>query len=287
MKQTIAISGTTGLIGGYLVEYFTDKGFKCIPITRKEFNFSDEDLASYLEGVHYIINLAGESVMQRWNDQAKNKILKSRVDTTLKLAASIKLLKKKPLKVINGSAIGIYDFKHQHDEQSTHYGNSFLTKVVKEWEKAADSISAIGVPVCKCRIGVVMSEKGGALAALLASYKRRLAVQVGNGKQEISFIHIHDLARAFRFLLLNEKLSGVFNMVTPERTTNQELLKILKSVHRNAITIRLPKFLFKFVMGEAAILLTEGERVLPKRLNEAGFEFTFPNIENTLFYLLG
>lgn len=285
-KKIVAISGSTGLVGHYVSKFLKKKGYTVVPITRKEFALSDEDFAKYLSGIQFIVHLAGESVVGRWTAENKEKILNSRVSTTLKIARAVQLLPVKPEKVISASAIGIYDYVGVHDESSTAYGNTFLTDVVKKWEEAADQIASAGVKVCKCRIGVVMSDKGGALAKILDIHKYGFGVRIGNGNQVMSFIHIHDLARSIGFLLRKTQLEGVFNLVSPEMTTNKQLNCVLSKVYKKVPVIPVPKFFFKLALGEASTLLVNGESVVPERLKKEGFDFTFPNIENVLFYLL-
>lgn len=284
-KGKVAVSGITGFIGGYVKEYFERKGYEVIPLTRSEFSRSDAHLATYLADCDYIINLAGESVVKSWNARNKKKIVSSRVDTTLKLARAISLMPRKPQKVINASAIGIYSYQGKHSEESTEYGNTFLTHTVLKWEEAAQSIAETGTPLCICRIGVVMGENGGMLPKLSQMLKRGIGVKIGSGKQVISFIHVHDLARAFLFLLTKPEAKGIFNMVAPEHTSQERMLKILHRIYKKSILITIPAFVFKLAMGERAKMLVEGENVVPKRLEKEGYEFLYPNIENVLFFL--
>lgn len=284
-KVKVAVSGTTGFVGGFVKEYFEGKGYEVLPITRAEFSKSDDYLASYLSGAQYIIHLAGESVIKSWNSKNKKKIVSSRVDTTLKLARSIALMPEKPVKVINASAIGIYSYHGKHTEESTDYGDTFLTHTVKKWEEAAQAIAETGTPLCICRIGVVMGENGGMLPKLKTMLKRGLGVKIGTGKQVISFIHVHDLARAFLFILNKPGAQGIFNMVAPEHTSQERMLKILHRIYKKSILITVPAFMFKLLMGERAKMLVEGENVIPKRLEKEGYEFLYPNIENVLFFL--
>lgn len=284
-KKIVALSGVTGFVGGFVKNYLEEKGYKVIPLTRTEFSWSDKELADYLENADYIIHLAGESILKRWNKKNREKILNSRIDTTKKIARSIALMSQKPSKVINASAIGIYDYVGKHTEKSTKYGTTFLAKTVQKWEAAANEIAATGTPLAICRIGVVMGDKGGMLPQLVKMQKKGFGVRAGNGKQTISFIHIHDLARAFLFLLNNNSATGVFNMVAPEPTSQVTLLKILHRIYKKSIIMVFPAFIFKLFLGERANLVVEGEYVVPKRLEKEGYEFLYPNIENVLFYL--
>lgn len=284
-KKVVALSGITGFVGGFVKTYFEEKGLEVIPLSRTEFSWSDKELAHYLEKADFIIHLAGESILKRWNKKNREKIISSRVTTTQKIARAIPLMSKKPEKVINASAIGIYDYKGKHTEESTDVGNSFLSSTVQQWEQAANEIAETGTPLCICRIGVVMGENGGMLPNLIKMQKMGFGVRIGNGKQTISFIHIHDLARAFLFLLKNEKAGGIYNMVAPETTSQVKLLKVLHRIYKKSVILICPAFLFRILMGERANLLVEGEHVIPKRLEKEGYDFLYPNIENVLFYL--
>lgn len=284
-KGQIAVSGTTGFVGGFVKEYFESKGYEVLPITRTEFSKSDDYLANYLSNAKFIINLAGESIVKSWNPKQKEKIVSSRVNTTKKLARALELMPQKPAKFINASAIGIYSYDGKHSEESTEFGSSFLTHAVKEWEKAANEIAATGTSLCICRIGVVMGENGGMLPQIIKMLKLGIAVKIGTGKQTISFIHIHDLARSFLFLLNNKEAEGVYNMVAPENTSQERMLKVLHRIYKKSRILPVPAFIFRLLMGERSILMVEGENVIPKRLEKEGYEFLYPNIENVLFYL--
>lgn len=284
-KKVVALSGITGFVGSFVKTYLEKKGLEVIPLSRTEFSWSDNELAYYLEKADFIIHLAGESIVKKWSKKNREKIVLSRVETTKKIARCIALMKKKPEKVINASAIGIYNYSGKHTEDSTAYGDTFLSRTVQKWEKAAHEIEETGTPLCICRIGVVMGENGGMLPQLVKTQKLGFGIRIGSGKQVISFIHIHDLARGFLFLLKNENASGIFNMVAPENISQVKLLKVLHRIYKKSIILVCPAFLFKLLMGERANLLVEGEYVIPKRLEKEGYDFLYPNIENVLFYL--
>ncbi len=279
----IAISGSTGFIGKQLSEYLLQSGNELIAISRNDFVNGSKQLAKIVNSADVIINLAGSSVLCRWNKTNKEIILSSRIKTTRALVDAIQMNgpEHRPKLFINASAVGVYKNSGIHDEFSTALDSGFLASVCNAWENETTQLNDI-MRVCKVRIGIVLGASGGSLGKMLPLFKAGLGGKIGSGKQSFSFIHILDFCRAIEYLVQNNNCSGVYNMVSPEPTTNALFTKALSEcLHRPAL-FTVPEFALKLVYGDAAELLTKGAFVKPARLQEAGFQFKFPSIKSAL-----
>ena len=280
----IAISGSTGFIGKQLSDYLLQSGNELIVISRGDFAGGCNQLAKVIKSADVIINLAGASVLQRWNKKNMHLILTSRVDSTklLVMAVKMNLPQYRPKVFISASAIGIYKNNKSHDEFSTVFGNDFLASVCKAWESATLELKEIDLRLCTVRIGVVLGTTGGSLSKMLPIFKAGLGGKLGSGKQPFSFIHILDFCRAIEHLIKTGTSMGVYNLVSPEPTTNELFTNILSHyLHRPAF-FTVPEFALKLIYGEAAGMLTNGANVVSARLPEEGFRFQYPNITSAI-----
>ncbi len=280
----IAISGSTGFIGRQLSEYLSRSGNELIAISRKELIGGVNQLAKVVNSADVIINLAGSSVLCRWNDRNKQLILSSRVETTRSLVDAVRQNEpgSRPRVFINASAIGIYGNSGTHDENSPVLDSGFLATVCKAWEGETRPMKELNVRVCIPRIGIVLGTTGGSLGKMLPLFKIGLGGKIGSGKQPFPFIHMLDLCRAIEHLIFDETSSGVYNMVSPDSITNALFTKVLSEcLHRPAL-FAVPEFVLKLAYGDAAQLLTKGAVVKPVRLQEEGFQFKFPDILSAL-----
>jgi len=274
--SVIAISGISGFVGSYLNSYFYVKGYDVIEITR-------EDLAEpvllkqKVEKADVIINLSGKNIIQRWSKKKKKQIYKSRIESTKALVSAINANDKKQL-FISTSAIGIYENDIACDEEDFIYGQTFLTQLCQDWEREA---SRVEKRLAIFRLGVVLGE-GGALKKMLTPFKLGLGGKIGDGKQPFSYIHIEDLARAYEHVITHDSMEGVFNLTTPNPTTNSDFTDTLaKRVDKPAF-ISLPTFVLKLIYGGGEQVLSHGQKVYPKRLLENGFEFKYEKLKNIL-----
>lgn len=277
----IAISGASGFVGQNLIKFFEGFKYEIITINRDDFELSVDEFADKLNGVEVILNLAGSPIIKRWSESYKKIIYSSRIDTTKRIVYVIQNMKIKPKLLISTSAVGIYDNKKIHTEEDFEYANDFLSKVCQDWEAEA-LIAKDELRVAIFRFGIVLGKDGGALSKMLPSFKLGIAGTIGDGSQGFSFIHIRDLERAFKFVMENSELSGVFNLSAPEPTTNRGLTKTLgKALHRPTI-LPLPSFILHLVYGEGGKVLTDGQQMIPKKLLESGFKFEFKNIDEVI-----
>ena len=299
----VLITGATGLIGQEMVKLCHEKYIKVNYLTTSKSKIVQEENykgfywnpkakeidADCFKGVDTIVHLAGATVSKRWTPSYKKEILSSRTETTALLVNTLKELTHTVKQVVSASAIGIYpdSLINYYDESHNEISSSFLGQVVSVWEQASDEFSKLNITVSKIRIGLVLSNKGGALMEIVKPIKFGLGAAFGNGKQWQSWIHIKDLANLFLYVLQNN-LKGVYDGVAPNPTSNSELTKTAASVlHKPLFMPNIPKFFMKLVLGEMHILLFESQRVSSKKIADEGFLFKFNYLEPALNNLLG
>ncbi|HBZ25965.1 MAG TPA: TIGR01777 family protein [Rikenellaceae bacterium] len=265
----VGITGSSGFIGTNLVRHLKDCGYTIMPLKR---GFSLE-LAGKCD---IIINLSGASINRRWSNNYKEILKRSRIETTRRVVDAIKMSKKVKL-LISVSAVGIYQYDNgfTNTEIDAVYGEDFLANLCKEWEKEAFNAQSCA-RVVVARLGLVISESGGALAKMRLPAKFGIAATLGRGTQMISWIMIEDLLRAFSHIISNESLSGVVNMTTPYPISNREMTEIIAKKERSLFNIRVPESILRLLMGEASIVITKGQKVIPQKLEKAGFIFNQP-----------
>jgi uncharacterized protein (TIGR01777 family) len=243
-----------------------------------------------LQGFDAIINLAGESIAgARWTDEQKKKIHDSRVNGTHLLSEAIAKLASKPRVFLCASATGFYGDRDDEilDEQSES-GGGFLAGVCREWEKASEPAAKADVRVVNLRFGPILAKEGGMLAKLLTPFKMGMGGKVGSGKQYISWVAIEDAVRATLMALNNEFIKGPLNVVSPNPVTNDIFTKTLGHVLSRPTMMAIPVFAARLAFGEMADeMLLVSQRVEPKKLNNAGFEFQFPELQGALQRYLG
>ena len=299
----VLITGATGLIGQEIVKLCHEKDIKVNYLTTSKSKIVQEENykgfywnpkakeidADCFKEVVAIVHLAGATVSKRWTPSYKKEILSSRTETTALLVSTLRESTHTVKQVVSASAIGIYpdSLINYYDESHNEISSSFLGQVVSVWEQASDEFSKLNITVSKIRIGLVLSNKGGALMEIVKPIKFGLGAAFGNGKQWQSWIHIQDLANLFLYVLQNN-LSGVFDGVAPNPTSNSELTKTAASVlHKPLFMPNIPKFFMKLVLGEMHILLFESQRVSSKKIADTGFLFKFNYLEPALKNLLG
>jgi len=299
----VLITGATGLIGQEIVKLCHEKDIKVNYLTTSKSKIVQEENykgfywnpkakeidADCFKGVDAIVHLAGATVSKRWTPSYKKEILSSRTETTALLVNTLRELSHTVKQVVSASAIGIYpdSLINYYDESHNEISSSFLGQVVSVWEQASDEFLKLNITVSKIRIGLVLSNKGGALMEIVKPIKFGLGAAFGNGKQWQSWIHIHDLANLFLYVLQNN-LRGVYDAVAPNPISNSELTKTAASVlHKPLFMPNIPKFFMKLVLGEMHILLFESQRVSSKKIADEGFLFKFNYLEPALNNLLG
>lgn len=297
--QKILITGGSGLVGTRLTELLEQKGYTVAWLGRAKsskrtsftWNIEEQSIeAGALEWADAIIHLAGAGVAdQRWTPSRKKEIFDSRTQSTQLLCNELTKMPNAVKAFISASAIGLYGFSlsnHELDE-AAEPGTDFLAHVVKAWEFEADRIARLGIRTCKLRIGIVLSEKGGALTEIAKPIKYFVGSPLGSGTQYVSWIHMDDLCQMFIHLLEHPELSGAFNGTGPYAVTNQALTKaIAHTLNRPVLPVNVPGFAVRLLVGEMADLILQGSHVSSKKIQNSGFTFTFDTLDKALNNLL-
>jgi uncharacterized protein len=293
-RMVIAISGSSGLVGSALRAALEARGHTIKRLVRRpargpeEISWDPEREqldARGLEGVDAVVNLAGESLAQRWTTNARTRIRSSRVNGTIALSRAIASLAVKPRVMLSGSAIGIYGNRGDESlDESSVPGDDFLASVAKAWETATAPASEAGIRVVLLRTGLVLSRQGGALPKMLLPFQLGVGGRFGDGNQWMSWIAISDLIAALAFLVRADSVSGPVNLVAPNPVTNAEFARTLASVLGRPAMVPVPRFALSVLlgeMGEETVLASQ--RVVARRLLENGFKFKFPTLEEALW----
>jgi uncharacterized protein (TIGR01777 family) len=289
----IAIAGASGLVGSALTPSLEAEGIDVTRLVRESPKANeiewhpnqDEIEPGKLDGFEAIINLAGENIAEgRWTDEKKKKIHDSRVHGTHLLSEAMAKLATKPRVFLCASATGIYGDRGDEtlDEQSES-GGGFLAGVCREWEKATEPAAKAGVRVVNLRFGPIVARQGGLLEKMLTPFKMGLGGKVGSGKQYISWVAIDDVLDAMRLALKDESIRGPINVVSPNPVTNEEFTKALGNALNRPTALAMPAFAARLAFGEMADeMLLVSQRVVPKKLKAAGFNFQCPELRNAL-----
>ncbi|HTH50878.1 MAG TPA: TIGR01777 family oxidoreductase [Pyrinomonadaceae bacterium] len=294
----ILITGASGLIGTALQKRFAEKGWETVLATRhepekaNEIQWSIEDGfadLSQLEGIDAVVHLAGESVNGlRWTDEKKKAIKESRVRGTHGLVAALSKLKERPKVLVSASAIGFYGERGDEEvTESSASGTGFLADVSREWESEARRAEDAGIRTVLLRTGIVLSKDGGALGTMLTPFKLGVGGVVGSGKQWMSWISLDDHVRVIEYVIEHDNIRGAVNSVSPHPITNEEFTKTMGDVLYRPTFLPLPEFVVSMALGEMGDeLLLTSTKVKPKRLEDAGFEFKFPDLKPALEHAL-
>lgn len=288
----IFITGGTGLIGRHLIPaLLRDASTKITVLTRDATKAkaslpgnvalvtSLDDTLDF-DDVDAVINLAGEPIAnKRWSETQKTRICESRWQITQQLTDKINKAKQPPATFISGSAIGFYGRQGNKlvTEAFTEVHHEFTHTVCEEWERIALQASQ-KTRVCLLRTGVVLSGDGGALSKMRLPFSLGFGGRIGDGNQYMSWIHINDMIAAILFLLEHKNCEGAYNLTAPTPVTNSEFVKAYAASLGRPAIFPMPALALKLLMGEAADLLLTGQRVVPQKLQDAGFQFTFSDI---------
>lgn len=290
----ILIGGSSGLVGTALIKSLETQGheiFRLVrhaPNSRTEVEWSPDRYSialARIEGFDAVVNLAGESIAEgRWTDEKKRKIRESRVKGTKLLGDALANLTTPPKTFISASATGYYG--NRGDELLTEEsapGDNFLADVCVEWERATALATEKGIRVVNARFGIILDTEGGALKKMLPPFRMGLGGRIGSGKQWMSWIALDDVIGGINFALKNEAMRGPINFVAPNPVTNAEFTKTLGRVLSRPTIFPIPEFGVRLAFGEMGeALLLGSQRVAPKSLTRAGYEFQYLQLEAAL-----
>lgn len=278
----IAMTGGTGFIGTQLVRHLKTIGHEVVLIGRNDIKGETSVLKAKLSNAPVVINLAGAPIVHRWTKKYKRILFNSRIKTTSKLIYAIDTESTRLF--ISASAVGIYDDNGRHTENQFTYADNYLSKICRDWEKEAFR-SKESIRTVVFRFGVVLGN-GGALNKMLPFFKLGLGGTIGNGKQAYSWVHIQDILRAIPFVIEHKDCNGIYNLTSPNPTTNRAFTQTLAGVLNRKAFLFIPAFILKLIYGQGAIALIKGQSVLPERLLAEGFTFTFPHLKEALQHII-
>ncbi len=303
--QKIVVTGGTGFVGRKLCALLSNENYEVVVLTRsieRAKNILGEKVSAVLwDGKSHaplidlmtentaIVNLIGENIGSgRWTSKKLSKIINSRVDAGKAITTAIEKSQTKPAALIQAAGIGYYGNQHDKilDENSTQ-NPSTLTDIATQWEKSVEKISSIGVRLAIFRLGVVLGRDGGFLSKVVLPFKFFMGGHQGSGEQWISWIHINDVIYAILYLIENEKLEGVFNLSSKNPVQAKEFYRQLGKVLNRPSWLPVPAFAMRLLLGEMADeLILSGQRAIPKRLLENGYQFDFSDLKQALADLM-
>jgi uncharacterized protein len=297
------VTGASGFLGSRMCDALLARGDQVVGLTRDPDRASgtnptvtwyawrpevERPPAAALEGVEGVVNLIGEPIDQRWTDEAKQRIRSSRERTTKNLVDAISAMNPRPARLVSQSGVGYYgDRGEALVDESTPPGQTFDAQVCVAWEAAARSAEDVGLRVAITRSGLILDPGDGLLKQLLLPFRLGVGGPIAGGDQYMPWIHVADEIRLLLWALDNESASGAYNATGPNPVTNREFSKALGRVLGRPAVVPLPKAALKVRFGdELGEVLAGGQRAIPRRALDAGFEFAHPELEPALTDLL-
>ena len=298
----VIVTGGTGFIGPKLCERLVSRGHDVIALTRDASRSRDHvhpkvRVVSWAEGAAWegfvdgagaLVNLAGETIAQRWTATAKARIASSRLNAAARLKAAAEKAAQKPAVLVNASAVGFYGPRGDEPlDEEAPAGSDFLAKVCVDWETAARSLEPLGTRVAMLRTGVVLGAGGGALAKILPPFKAFAGGPLGSGKQWMSWIHEADLVGMYVWAAENPAVAGPVNATAPNPVTMREFATALgRALHRPSFA-KAPAAAIRLALGEMSTVVLDGQRVVPKKALDLGFAFRFTDVLTALKDVVG
>jgi hypothetical protein len=299
---TVLITGGTGLIGTALTRALVQRGYEIIIFSRSKRSTAEENISyavwdvnnqlideEAIKKVDHVVHLAGANVGEkRWTEKRKKEIVDSRVKSGELLLRALKEIPNKVKTVLSSSAMGYYGPDPQIPNpkpfiETDRPFNDFLATTVVKWESALEPVRELGKRLVFFRTGIVLSNEGGAYKEFKKPLKFGVAPVLGSGKQMVSWIHIDDLVRLYITAIENEKWNGVYNAVSPNSVSNRQLIKeIARQTKKFYITAKVPSFILKLVLGEMSIEVLKSTTVSSAKIQEEGFQFLYPTIEDAV-----
>ncbi len=292
MPAKILVSGSSGLIGTALLPVLQSSGHDVACLVRGAASGKGHigwDPARPLapesvSGFDAVVHLAGESIVGRWTEAKKRRILESRVQGTRNLVEALSKALQRPLVLISGSASGYYgDRGNEILREDSLSGKAFTSELCRQWEAATDAAATAGIRTVQIRLGVVLSAAGGALQKMLLPFRIGVGGNMGDGRQWFSWVDVQDVVGAIQHILKNESLQGPVNLASPNPVTNAEFTKTLASVLSRPAIFPMPAFAARLVFGQMADeLLLASQRLEPAKLLASGYMFRQPELRKAL-----
>ena len=299
----VAITGATGFVGSRLVERLSASGHQILVLTRNlaaaqkvfpKSAFPNLEIVAYTpiasgawqEAIALcdgVVNLAGEPIAEkRWTPQQKQEILNSRKLGTQKIVEAIALANPKPKVLVNASAIGYYGTSETATfDETSPPGKDFLAQVCQAWEAEAQKVTQAGVRLVILRLGIVLG-MGGAIAKMITPFKLFAGGPIGSGRQWFSWIYLDDLVNLIIQALTKPEMEGVFNATAPNPVRMSELAQTMGEIMQRPSWLPVPSFALETLLGEGAMVVLEGQQVLPQRTQASGFNYQYSTVKQAL-----
>ncbi|MGD1705036.1 thylakoid membrane protein ThyD [Dapis sp. BLCC M229] len=303
----VAITGATGFVGSRLVERLHSEGEQILVLTRNtkkakrifpDSAYPNLEIVAYepkqsgawqksIDGCDGVVNLAGAGIAdERWNASRKQEIMDSRKLTTEKLVEAIAQANSKPSVLVSGSAIGYYGTSETATfDETSNSGNDFLAQVCRAWEAAAQPVKDVGVRLVILRIGIVLGT-GGTVSKMLTPFQLFAGGPIGSGRQWFSWVHIDDLVGLILHSLRHPEIQGIFNATSPNPVRMGEFCQDLGAALNRPSWLPVPDFAIELLLGDGAVVVLEGQKVLPKQTQASGFEYQYPTVKSALKNIL-
>lgn len=297
-NTTILITGASGFIGQYLIEYFLQKNFNVIALTRQKNKISQHAQLLWINTlqdirqpqIDYVINLAGENIgAKRWTEKRKQQLIQSRITTTQQIFQWLAQHHITPKRIISGSAIGYYGIDRTEqwtsvcDEQAPAQ-DIFQSRLCQQWEDAALQHPDYNTKII--RLGIVFGSGGGILPQMLLPIKLNLIGRMGSGRQPVVWVHIADVARAIEFLFYNDTSQSIYNLVAPEHLNQKQFAKTSAALLKRKPLLFLPDWFLQWALGEQSQLVLNGQFVYPHALLQENFSFSYTDVHSALHNIL-
>ena len=291
--MNILITGGTGFVGSRLTEVLISEENHVYIVTRSPDNYENTKEITYIPYDHYVrdlptihavVNLAGDTLFGYWTTDKKTNIMKSRTEVTQHVVEMMQQMEKKPEVFISASAIGFYGTSEDliFTENTTDHGDDFLASVSRAWETTAMQVAdELHIRTICTRFGVILGEKG-ALPYMTLPIKMFAGGKVGSGEQWMSWVHIDDVVNSIIFCIRNEHIEGAVNVTAPHPKRNKEFTKVLAKVLNRPYWFPTPSPLIRTALGEMSELMTKGQYVLPKKLEDHNYQFAYTDLSAAL-----
>ena len=294
----IAVTGGTGFVGARLVERLLSEGHQVLLLVRDrakaQAKFPQAEIVEYqpktsgawqqsISGCDGIVNLAGEPLATRWSDSVKREVMESRTLGTQKIVEAIAQASPKPAVLVNASAVGYYGTSETTTfTEVSSPGEDFLAQVCQNWEAEAEKVKSSGTRLAIIRIGIVLGPNGGVLERMMLPFQVFAGGPLGTGQQWVSWIHREDLVNLILKALTDSSMAGVYDGTSPNAVRMSELCQVLGETVNRPSWLPVPSFALELLLGEAAKLVLEGQKVLPERTQATGFKFEYPTLQGAL-----
>jgi uncharacterized protein len=302
--RKIVVAGATGLIGSQLARRLAERGDavtvlardpeaarRRVPDARRHLQWThtltEGEWREAIDGADAVVNLAGAPVATRWTESARRAMHDSRVLGTRHLVEAIIAAANPPAVLVNASAVGYYGASPAGPvTEDSPPGDDFLARLCAEWESEANAAGRAGVRVVTLRTGIVLDPEEGALSRMLPAFRLFVGGPIGDGRQPFPWIHREDELQAILWALDSPQVHGPLNLAAPGIVTNGEFSRVLGKVLRRPSALPVPKLAMRLLFGDGAIVVTDGQHVVPKRTEELGYRFLYSDLEGALRNLL-